>query len=110
VSRHPAIAQLRHVIALASLPAPDPARLRALRGVEVRDRDGVLDLVSLPLEDGPTLAELEAELGPSRELPRLPGPAYAILAFARAGRLALFAHVDDTSARAVELIVRVDRY
>jgi hypothetical protein len=106
---HPAIAQLRLVIALASRPATDPARLRAVPGVQVRARNGVLELATIALDgDGPTLAELEAALGPSRELPRLPGPPFAIVAFNRTGRLALFAHVDDVTGRAVELLVRRD--
>ena len=112
MSPHPAIARLRRLIALASVPAPDPARVGAEPGVHVRAYGGVLELASIALEAGagPTLAELEAELGPWRELPRLPSPPYAIVAFDRPGRLALFAHVDDFSRRAVELIVRRDRY
>jgi hypothetical protein len=110
---HPAIVSFRRLLALASVPAADPARIAAEPGVSVRESGGVLELSSIALEhgDGPTLAELEAAFGRARELPRLPGPAYAILTFDRGpGRVAVFAHVDDVSGRAVELILRRDRY
>jgi hypothetical protein len=72
-------------------------------GVTVRGR-----VAKLALDHGPALPELEAALGPSRELPRVPGPAYSIVTFDGHRPLALFAHIDDDTGRAVELIVRRD--
>ena len=74
-------------------------------GVTVR---GTIAELALDAASGPTLDELEAALGPSRELPRVPGPAYSIVTFDGHRPLALFAHIDDFTGRAVELAVRRD--
>jgi hypothetical protein len=98
-----AIDQLNRMVELARAGfidalADDP-------GVTVR---GHVAELALDADSGPTLAELESVLGPSRELPRVPGPAYSIVTFDGHRPLALFAHIDDLTGRAVELTVRRD--
>jgi hypothetical protein len=78
-------------------------QLAHVPGVTVRGH-----VAELTLDHGPTLPELEVTLGPSRELPRVPGPAYSIVTFDGHRPLALFAHIDDATGRAVEFIVRRD--
>jgi hypothetical protein len=106
MTTHPAIVSIRRVLALASIPAADAGRIGAEPGVSVRASDGVLELASLAVEDGPTLRELEAAFGPSRELPPVWGAAYSVVTFDRRGPLGLFAHIDDAIGVAIELIVR----
>jgi hypothetical protein len=106
MTTHPAIVSIRRVLALASIPAADPGRIGAEPGVSVRASDGVLELASLAVEDGPTLRELEAAFGPARELPPIWGAAYSVVTFDRRGPLGLFAHIDDAIGVAIELIVR----
>jgi hypothetical protein len=92
---------IERMIELARLGEP----LEGLPDVTVRGH--IAELALDPLS-GPTLAELEAMLGPSRELPRVPGPAFSIVTFDGHRPLALFAHIDDVTGRAVEFIVRRD--
>ena len=101
--RPAAEALIAELIELARAGAME--RLAALPGVTVR---GHVAELALDPPYGPTLAELEAILGRSRELPRVPGPAYSIVTFDGYRPLALFAHIDDVTERAVEFAVRRD--
>jgi hypothetical protein len=94
---------INRMLELARAGAID--RLAEVPGVTVR---GHIAELALDADSGPTLAELEAVLGPSRELPRVPGPAYSIVTFDGHRPLALFAHIDDFTGRAVEFAVRRD--
>src|SRR5262245_1404145 len=105
MTTHPAIVSIRRVLALASIAAA-PGRIGAEPGVSVRACDGVLELASLAVENGPTLPELEAAFGRARELPHVWGASYSVVTFERRGPLGLFAHIDDAIGVAVELIVR----
>jgi hypothetical protein len=98
-----AIDQLNRMIELARAGFIDA--LATDPGVTVR---GSIAELALDADSGPTLAELEAVLGPARGLPRMPGPAYSTVTFDGHRPLALFAHIDDATGRAVELAVRRD--
>ena len=91
---HPAVGLVLH--------AAESLGSDAGRGVDYVD-------VRLRPDDAPTRAELEAALGPARELPRIPGPAFHTLAFrAPTGSVpvSLFAEIDDGTGRARTLTAR----
>jgi hypothetical protein len=108
MSLHPAFELLDRVTGLVSAPVADvAAALASEPGVRVRAGGAGVELVDIELgAAGPTRAELEAALGPARELPRIPLTGFALLTFDGHAPLALFAHVDDATGRASRLMVR----
>lgn len=67
-----------------------------------------VDHVEITLRDGPPRAELDAAFGEPREVPRIPGPAFARFAYPAPDGVSVFADVDDESGRVLAVLVRRD--